>query len=119
VNLAVGIVLSLIPEWKSSKNQVSVAYILIATGVKSGHILVFAVFDRILNWDLAYLRAFGKNPLLMYFIMGFTVFLLRETVGFDFGISIWGNFISLCIILAITSTAGWVDCRSRVVLYLS
>jgi len=103
LNYAVGLGINFIPGWEASKHQVSLAHNLISIGISCFGLFIFSLFDRKLNWELKYLRAFGMNPFFAYFIVELPVFILDMFIGVDLGIVIWGNFITLAIILTYSS----------------
>ncbi|WP_457559235.1 hypothetical protein [Candidatus Harpocratesius sp.] len=75
--------LAFIPGMEAAKRQVSLTYCGISSGITILLMSFFAYLDRKKNLELRYLRAFGMNPFLMYFLAEIPSFLIDEMIGLD------------------------------------
>ncbi|WP_371802085.1 hypothetical protein [Candidatus Lokiarchaeum ossiferum] len=103
--LVLGVLIAFIPGMEAAKRQVSLTYVIISCGVTILGMNIFIFFDRKKNLELSYLRAYGVNPFLMYFLAEIPSFLIEQFIGTDLGITpeIIGNLILTVILLGVTS----------------
>jgi len=112
--LIVSFFLALIPGMEAVKRQVSFTYIGISARVTIIIIYLFVFFDRKLNWELKYLRAFGLNPFLIYFIAEIPSFLIELAMEeLEIPYNIWGQLAVTVVLLAITSAVALITYKKK------
>lgn len=118
VVLAVGISLTLF--WPVSKHRVSASYVLISLGISALLFLAFHWISDIRNWNSRLLLAWGKNPLVLYFLHYILIgmFFLPGIPFLYAGAPIWVVLVEIAILLVgISLVALWMA-RKNVIIAL-
>ena len=116
--LAAGVVLAFYSP--VSKHRVSAAYVLITLGISALLFLLFHWVSDIRNWNSRLLLAWGKNPLILYFLhyLLIGIFFLPGIPSLYAVATLWAVFLEMAFLLVVISmVALWMD-RKKVVIAL-
>jgi predicted acyltransferase len=114
--LAAGIALAFFTP--VSKHRVSSSYILITLGISALLFLLFHWISDIRNWNSRIMLAWGKNPLILYFLhyILIGIFFLPGIPILYASAPIWLVLLELVFLLvAISSLALWMDRRNIII----
>ena len=114
--LAVGIVAAaFLPV---SKHRVSASYVLISLGISALLFLLFHWISDIRNWNSRFLLAWGKNPLILYFLhyLLIGIFFLPGIPMIYAAAPLWVVLLEMIFLLvAISSVALWMDRKNIII----
>jgi predicted acyltransferase len=101
-----------------SKHRVSAAYVLIALGISALLFLLFHWISDIRNWNSRLLLAWGKNPLILYFLhyllIGF--FFLPGIPSLYAAATLWVVLLEMAFLLVFVSfVALWMDRKKFII----
>jgi predicted acyltransferase len=114
--LAVGIILALfIPV---SKHRVSSSYVLISLGASALLFLLFNWLSNRFNWKGRFLVAWGKNPLVLYFLhyLIIGIFFVPGIPAIYQAAPVWLVSLELVILIGgVSAVAFWLDRKNIVI----
>jgi fucose 4-O-acetylase-like acetyltransferase len=116
--LAAGIALALFSP--VSKHRVSAPYILISLGISALLFLLFHWASDIRNWNSRLLLAWGKNPLVLYFLhyLLIGIFFLPGIPSLYTTAPLWMVLLEMVFLLVVISmVALWMD-RKKIIIAL-
>jgi predicted acyltransferase len=114
--LAVGIILSTFSP--VSKHRVSAPYVLISLGISALLFLLFHWVSDIRNWNSHLLMAWGKNPLILYFLHYLLIglFFLPGIPELYAIAPLWVVLLEMTFLLVVISTVAlWMDHKNLII----
>lgn len=101
-----------------SKHRVSSSYVLITLGISALLFLLFHWISDIRNWNSRLLLAWGKNPLILYFLhyILIGIFFLPGIPNIYATAPLWLVLLEMAFLLAaISAVALWMDRKNLIV----
>ena len=114
--LAAGIALAFFAP--VSKHRVSTSYVLISLGISALLFLLFHWVSDIRNWNSRLLLAWGKNPLILYFLhyLLIGIFFLPGIPMLYAAAPLWVVLLEMAFLLvAISTLALWMDRKNIII----
>lgn len=101
-----------------SKHRVSSSYVLISLGVSALVFLIFYWISERFHWEGHFFVAWGKNPLILYFLHYFIIglFFIPGIPLLYTAAPLWMVFLELIVLIgSITAVAYWLDKRNIII----